>query len=41
MSTDFPCFFGFQAKCFMDFKAGGTLCHILGAAYKYKNEQGW
>ncbi|NWT42814.1 SMRC1 protein, partial [Chroicocephalus maculipennis] len=25
----------------MDFKAGGTLCHILGAAYKYKNEQGW
>ncbi|KAK7800696.1 hypothetical protein U0070_022268, partial [Myodes glareolus] len=29
------------AKCFMDFKAGGTLCHILGAAYKYKNEQGW
>uniref|UniRef100_A0A2K5DPY9 SWI/SNF related, matrix associated, actin dependent regulator of chromatin subfamily c member 1 n=1 Tax=Aotus nancymaae TaxID=37293 RepID=A0A2K5DPY9_AOTNA len=29
------------AKCFMDFKAGGTLCHILGAAYKFKNEQGW
>uniref|UniRef100_A0A8D2L2G1 SWI/SNF related, matrix associated, actin dependent regulator of chromatin subfamily c member 1 n=1 Tax=Varanus komodoensis TaxID=61221 RepID=A0A8D2L2G1_VARKO len=25
----------------MDFKAGGTLCHILGAAYKYKSDQGW
>ncbi|XP_053118086.1 SWI/SNF complex subunit SMARCC1 isoform X3 [Hemicordylus capensis] len=31
----------YLAKCFMDFKAGGTLCHILGAAYRYKNEQGW
>ncbi|XP_062840664.1 SWI/SNF complex subunit SMARCC1 isoform X1 [Anolis carolinensis] len=36
-----PAFTKFPAKCFMDFKAGGTLCHILGAAYKYKNEQGW
>uniref|UniRef100_A0A452T6E6 SWI/SNF related, matrix associated, actin dependent regulator of chromatin subfamily c member 1 n=1 Tax=Ursus maritimus TaxID=29073 RepID=A0A452T6E6_URSMA len=35
------CYFFIWAKCFMDFKAGGTLCHILGAAYKYKNEQGW
>ncbi|XP_039593648.1 SWI/SNF complex subunit SMARCC1 isoform X2 [Polypterus senegalus] len=29
------------AKCFLDFKAGGALCHILGAAYKFKSEQGW
>ncbi|XP_032414037.1 SWI/SNF complex subunit SMARCC1 isoform X1 [Xiphophorus hellerii] len=29
------------AKCFLDFKAGGTLCHILGSVYKYKSEQGW
>ncbi|XP_042330695.1 SWI/SNF complex subunit SMARCC1 [Sceloporus undulatus] len=36
-----PAFTKFPAKCFLDFKAGGTLCHILGAAYKYKNEQGW
>uniref|UniRef100_A0A8B9STV1 SWI/SNF related, matrix associated, actin dependent regulator of chromatin subfamily c member 1 n=1 Tax=Anas platyrhynchos TaxID=8839 RepID=A0A8B9STV1_ANAPL len=36
-----PAFTKLPAKCFMDFKAGGTLCHILGAAYKYKNEQGW
>uniref|UniRef100_A0A8D2L249 SWI/SNF related, matrix associated, actin dependent regulator of chromatin subfamily c member 1 n=1 Tax=Varanus komodoensis TaxID=61221 RepID=A0A8D2L249_VARKO len=36
-----PAFTKFPAKCFMDFKAGGTLCHILGAAYKYKSDQGW
>ncbi|XP_010622871.1 SWI/SNF complex subunit SMARCC1 [Fukomys damarensis] len=36
-----PAFTKLPAKCFMDFKAGGTLCHILGSAYKYKNEQGW
>uniref|UniRef100_A0A8C7XH87 SWI/SNF related BAF chromatin remodeling complex subunit C2 n=1 Tax=Oryzias sinensis TaxID=183150 RepID=A0A8C7XH87_9TELE len=29
------------AKCFMDFKAGGALCHILGSVYKFKSEQGW
>ncbi|MEQ2238504.1 SWI/SNF complex subunit smarcc1 [Ilyodon furcidens] len=29
------------AKCFLDLKAGGTLCHILGSVYKYKSEQGW
>ncbi|GCB80764.1 hypothetical protein scyTo_0023095, partial [Scyliorhinus torazame] len=29
------------AKCFLDFKAGGPLGHILGAAYKFKSEQGW
>ncbi|KAM9431789.1 SWI/SNF complex subunit SMARCC1 isoform 2-T2 [Clarias gariepinus] len=29
------------AKSFLDFKAGGALCHILGSAYKYKSEQGW
>ncbi|KAJ8395209.1 hypothetical protein AAFF_G00034110 [Aldrovandia affinis] len=28
-------------KCFLDFKAGGALCHILGSAYKFKSEQGW
>uniref|UniRef100_A0A3P8NS91 SWI/SNF related, matrix associated, actin dependent regulator of chromatin subfamily c member 2 n=1 Tax=Astatotilapia calliptera TaxID=8154 RepID=A0A3P8NS91_ASTCA len=29
------------AKCFLDFKAGGALCHILGSVYKFKSEQGW
>lgn len=36
-----PAFTKLPAKCFMDFKGAGPLCHILGAAYKYKNEQGW
>ncbi|XP_063055653.1 SWI/SNF complex subunit SMARCC1 isoform X2 [Engraulis encrasicolus] len=29
------------AKSFLDFKAAGALCHILGSAYKFKSEQGW
>ncbi|XP_064471022.1 SWI/SNF complex subunit SMARCC2-like isoform X3 [Ornithodoros turicata] len=28
-------------KCFIDFKPGGSLCHILAAVYKFKSEQGW
>ncbi|XP_061688721.1 SWI/SNF complex subunit SMARCC2 isoform X2 [Syngnathoides biaculeatus] len=28
-------------KSFLDFKAGGALCHILAAAYKFKSDQGW
>ncbi|KAK5614717.1 SWI SNF, matrix associated, actin dependent regulator of chromatin, subfamily c, member 2 [Crenichthys baileyi] len=28
-------------KCFVDFKSGGALCHILAAAYKFKSDQGW
>ncbi|CAM9622179.1 unnamed protein product [Lampetra planeri] len=28
-------------KCFMDFKAGGSLCQILAAVYKFKSDQGW
>ncbi|KAK9509493.1 hypothetical protein O3M35_006800 [Rhynocoris fuscipes] len=28
-------------RCFMDFKPGGSLCHILATVYKYKSEQGW
>lgn len=28
-------------KCFLDFKPGGGLCHILGTAYKFKQENGW
>ncbi|XP_026535830.1 SWI/SNF complex subunit SMARCC2 isoform X5 [Notechis scutatus] len=28
-------------KCFLDFKGGGALCHILAAAYKFKSDQGW
>ncbi|XP_044277840.1 SWI/SNF complex subunit SMARCC2 isoform X5 [Varanus komodoensis] len=28
-------------KCFLDFKAGGALCQILAAAYKFKSDQGW
>lgn len=30
-----------QTKSFLDFKAGGALCHILGSTYKFKSEQGW
>ncbi|XP_046690439.1 SWI/SNF complex subunit SMARCC1b isoform X2 [Silurus meridionalis] len=29
------------AKCFLDMKPGGALCHILGSVYKFKTEQGW
>ncbi|KAG7281364.1 hypothetical protein CRUP_023515 [Coryphaenoides rupestris] len=29
------------AQCFLDFRQGGGLCHILGCAYKFKAEQGW
>lgn len=25
----------------MDFKPGGSLCHILATAYRFKSEQGW
>ncbi|XP_069122462.1 SWI/SNF complex subunit SMARCC1-like [Argopecten irradians] len=28
-------------KCFLDFKAGGALCHIIAAVYKFKSDQGW
>lgn len=28
-------------RCFLDFKPGGSLCHILSTIYKYKSEQGW
>ncbi|XP_043939672.1 SWI/SNF complex subunit SMARCC2 [Protopterus annectens] len=28
-------------KCFLDFKNGGALCHILASAYKFKSDQGW
>lgn len=28
-------------KCFLDFRPGGSLCHILAAVYKFKGEQGW
>uniref|UniRef100_A0A8C4NHU1 SWI/SNF related BAF chromatin remodeling complex subunit C2 n=1 Tax=Eptatretus burgeri TaxID=7764 RepID=A0A8C4NHU1_EPTBU len=28
-------------KCFMDFKPGGSLCHVLAAVYKFKIDQGW
>lgn len=35
-----PAFTRLLAKCFMDFKAGGILCHILVTAYTCKNEQG-
>lgn len=28
-------------RCFRDMKAGGGLCHILAAAYRFKSEQGW
>lgn len=28
-------------KCFLDFKPGGALCHILAAVFRFKSEQGW
>ncbi|XP_060553884.1 SWI/SNF complex subunit SMARCC2-like isoform X2 [Ruditapes philippinarum] len=28
-------------KCFLDFKPGGALCHILSAVFKFKTDQGW
>ncbi|KAJ8923496.1 hypothetical protein NQ315_010074 [Exocentrus adspersus] len=34
-------FFGIPVKCFLDFKPGGGLCHILLAAYRFKSEHGW
>ncbi|KAJ3597349.1 hypothetical protein NHX12_000877 [Muraenolepis orangiensis] len=33
--------FGRRTKSFLDLKAGGALCHILGSVYKFKSEQGW
>ena len=35
------CFFFFQIRYFQDFKAGGALCHILVAVFKFKSDQGW
>lgn len=31
----------FQMRCFLDFKPGGALCHLLATVYKFKSEQGW
>ncbi|KAK7864658.1 hypothetical protein R5R35_012427 [Gryllus longicercus] len=28
-------------RCFLDFKPGGALCHILATVYKFKSDQGW
>ncbi|XP_046577111.1 SWI/SNF complex subunit SMARCC2-like [Haliotis rubra] len=28
-------------KCFLDFKAGGGLCQIFAAVFKFKSDQGW
>lgn len=28
-------------RCFLDFKPGGALCHILSNMYRYKAEQRW
>lgn len=28
-------------RCFLDFKPGGSLCHILATMYRYKLEQRW
>uniref|UniRef100_A0A182TU65 SWI/SNF complex subunit SMARCC2 n=1 Tax=Anopheles melas TaxID=34690 RepID=A0A182TU65_9DIPT len=30
-----------KIRCFMDFKPGGALCHILSTMYRYKAEQRW
>ncbi|XP_012991044.1 SWI/SNF complex subunit SMARCC1-like [Esox lucius] len=29
------------SQCFLDLRAGGGLCHILGSVYKFKTDQGW
>ena len=34
-------YFFFQIRYFQDFKAGGALCHILVAVFKFKSDQGW
>lgn len=31
----------FQMRCFLDFKPGGSLCHIFANMYRYKTEQRW
>ncbi|XP_051526419.1 SWI/SNF complex subunit SMARCC1-like isoform X2 [Myxocyprinus asiaticus] len=36
-----PGFTKLQAKCFLDLRPAGALCHILGSVYKFKTEQGW
>ncbi|KAL0962034.1 hypothetical protein UPYG_G00334890 [Umbra pygmaea] len=36
-----PTFTKLPSQCFLDLRAGGGLCHILGSAYKFKTEQGW
>lgn len=41
MASLLICEFYFQMKCFLDFKPGGGLCHILATAYRFKHEQGW
>lgn len=28
-------------KCFLDFTAGGSLCHVFSTMYRYKSEQRW
>nr|CAD7435249.1 unnamed protein product [Timema monikensis] len=28
-------------RCFLDFKSGGAICHILATVYKFKSDQGW
>ncbi|XP_050420804.1 SWI/SNF complex subunit SMARCC2 isoform X2 [Adelges cooleyi] len=28
-------------RCFLDFKPGGALCHLLATVYKFKVDQGW
>ncbi|XP_055075399.2 SWI/SNF complex subunit SMARCC1b isoform X2 [Misgurnus anguillicaudatus] len=36
-----PDFTKLPAKCFLNTRPGGALCHILGSVYKFKTEQGW
>lgn len=36
-----PDFTKLPAKCFLNMRPGGALCHILGSVYKFKTEQGW
>lgn len=36
-----PALIRLPVRCFMDFKPGGALCHILSTVYRFKSEQGW
>ncbi|XP_044741345.1 SWI/SNF complex subunit SMARCC2 isoform X2 [Chrysoperla carnea] len=36
-----PALIRLPVRCFIDFKPGGALCHILATVFRFKSEQGW